>query len=478
MKKIIQFITVCITACLAFPFQSRASHAAGAELTYVWKSDSTYTVIYHFYRDCTGITESDSISLCYYNTCDGFTNKVFLKKATTIYGGLPNGSDVQYTCPGFPNTCHGGTIPGFQEWWYEKDITLPSRCNKWVFAHTESARNGAIKNITADNLYVEATLNNELAQGNSSAFFAVKPVISVCVNQPYTYSAGPMDVNGDSLYFESVTPLTSGNDCGPVAFETYLSGYSLPSNPLACRNTFTTDHYRGQMSFTPNLVGMYVLAMRITEYRYISGYWRNIGQVTRDMLIYVGNCSVTPPPVSVTANDSTGYNVCAADTLHFCFNIKSADTAAKLQITDNAALLGGSVSYTNKFTDSVNACFTWTPGVLDAGLRTLLITVKDSSCRGSFPISVPGTFVIPLHIAPITKIVNDTNALCVGDSVILAAIGGSNFTWDVLPGGSPASSLSCTHCKITVARPTVTTNYIVHTTDSTLCSNRILLLSM
>jgi len=471
MKKLFIPILMYLALVFIFPLQAKASHAAGAELTYVWKRDSTYTIIYHFYRDCSGIPPADSVSLCYYNICDGFQNTVYLQKTSTISGGRANGSDILLACPSNPTTCHRGTLPGFQEWWYEKDVTLPSRCNKWVFAHTESARNGAIKNITSDNLYVEALLNNELAQGNSSAFFAVEPVVNICNNVPFTYVAGPMDANGDSLYFESMYPMTSGADCGPASFELYRAGYSLPYNPLACGSTFTTDYQKGIMSFTPNMVGMYTLAMRVTEYRYVAGVWRNIGQVTRDMIVIVDGCTNEPSSFTITGG-ATSFSACAETSLNFCFNAKGADTSAKLVVTDNSALLGGSVTYTNTFTDSVNGCFSWIPNALDTGLKTLLVTVKDSSCTGTSSILVPNTFVIPIRIYPTTKIYNDTNALCVGDSVMLAAVGGSGFVWDALPGGASFSSLSCTACKVTVAKPTVTTTYTVRATDTMLCRNR------
>jgi len=471
MKKLILFATVCLLCCIAFPFQSMASHAAGAEMTYIWKSDSTYTIIYHFYRDCTGVTTPDSVTLCYYDSCDGYQNTVYMRKAATISGGRPNGSDVMLACPYYPNNCHGGTYPGYQEWWYTRDVTLPSRCGKWTFAHTESARNGALKNITADNLYVEATLNNEVAQGNSSAFFAVKPVVFLCINTPYTYTSGEMDVNGDSLYFESITPMTSGADCGPASNETYFSGYSLPSNPLATGGTFSTNSSTGQMSFTPNLYGTYSLAMRVSEYRYISGSWIKIGTVMRDMIVIIGGCTVIPPSLAITGGASS-FSACAATPLSFCFNIKGADTLSRLVVTDNAALLGGSVTYTNALTDSVNGCFSWIPGPLDTGSRTLLVTVKDSICGPGTTIPVPSTFIIPVYVSPSTKILNDTNALCVGDSVMLAAIGGNGFVWDVLPGGSSSASLSCTTCRLTTARPTVTTTYTVHATGPMSCKNR------
>jgi len=469
MRHLLSSFLLGFAFLFAFCPQANASHVAGAEMTYVWQGDSTYRVIYHFYRDCSGITPPDSISICYYNTCDGITHSTYLAKTTLIHDSLANGTDLWPSCPSYPDVCHGGTLPGYQEWWYAKDITLPVRCSKWVFAHTESARNGSLKNITADNLYVEATLNNELAQGNSSAFFALKPVVMVCEGVPYTYSTGPTDIDGDSLYFESVTPRTSGSDCGPSANETYFTGYSLPANPLACSGTFVTDHGKGQMTFTANLAGDYALAMRITEYRYIHGSWQAIGQCTRDMSVLVGSCSVQPATVSANVRD-TVFETCATGTINFCFDVKGADTSAKLAVTDNSQLLGGTVSYTNVGTDSVRACFSWTPPLWDTGLHSLLITARDSSCNAS--ISVPNSFVIPIEVYPTTKIVNDTNALCVGDSVLLLGLGGTSFNWNVLPGGSPLSSLSCTSCRVPVARPTITTTYVVQSVNPGGCNNK------
>ncbi|MGN6569551.1 MAG: hypothetical protein ACTHJ0_16450, partial [Flavipsychrobacter sp.] len=162
MKRFIQFVIVSITCCLAFPFQSKASHAAGAEITYVWKSDSTYTVYYHLYRDCSGIPEPDSVLLCYYSYCDGFSNTIYLNKTTYIDSPRLNGDDVWVACPSNPTTCHGGTLPGYQEWWYSALVTLPSRCDNWTFSHYETYRNLSILNLqwAGQPLYTEATLNN------------------------------------------------------------------------------------------------------------------------------------------------------------------------------------------------------------------------------------------------------------------------------------------------------------------------------
>jgi len=479
MKKLTPFLLVFFALLTLLPSKARASHAAGAELTYTWVSDSTYTITYHFYRDCTGIPTPDSVTMCYQNNCDGYQNTIYLTKTFKIIGGYDNGTEVLEGCPGHPTACAGGTIPGYQEWWYQRNVTLPSKCDHWTFAHTESARNSAIKNITADNLYVEATLNNMDDQGNSSAYFTVKPVPYVCTNIPYTYNNGAFDPNGDSLYFECITPMTSGSDCGPASNESYLATYSLPSNPLACGGSFVFSNVSGQMSFTPTLTGAYVITVKVTEYKNYSGTWKVVGSVMRDIQVVVLGCNNPNPTMNTVASTITGatytggkMNACATVPFGFCYDIQSSDTGAILVVTDNSKLFSTStkpiITYTGERTDSIRACFAWTPGPLDTGLKVFAITVKDSTCKG-IAIPISNTFVVPIYVWPSTNILSDTT-ICPGDSVSLNAVGGGGFIWSVLPGGDALSSLSCTTCKKPVAKPSKTTQYVVTSTLNTYCS--------
>jgi len=487
MKNLINSLLLSVALFFIFSPVAKASHAAGAELTYVWKSDSTYTFTYHFYRDCSGIPTPDSVTLCYQNNCDGYQNTVYLRKTTYLDGGRLNGSDVVIACPSFPTVCHSGTLPGYQEWWYSTTITLPSRCKYWRFSHSESARNTGIKNITADNLFVETYLDNLDAQGNSSPYFTIKPVPYVCNNIPFVYSNGTIDPNGDSLSFEFIKPETTapGADCDMPTDETYLTGYDLHNNPLACDSTFSFNSVSGQMSFTPNLTGEYALTVRTSEYRNISGTWTKIGSVMRDIQVVV-IAGVSHAPV-VTVIDSTmfgltksgeQYYACATVPFGFSFDAKSIDTDAVLVVNSNIATLGDTVIYSHALSDSVRGALSWTTHANDTGLKTILITVRDSSCTSISHIPVSNTYVVPVYVSPVTKIYRDTtggrdtSAICPNDSVKLTAVGGGNFIWDVLPGGASASSLSCTTCKTTVVRPNVTTSYIVHATTGTHCSSR------
>ena len=480
LKRSLFFVFVIIFSLQAY--KGRASHAAGGEIVYEWLHDSTYKIIYKFYRDCSGLSAPSVVPLCYYNTCTNQSWSTTLTSVSTLPDGSPNGSPVSLGCPGVGTTCTnvGSIVPGYREWWYATQITLPSRCSQWKFSTSISARNGSINlgsGGPVGDFYTEAILNNVVAQGNSSPYFSVKPVPSICINQPYTYNNGAVDPNSDSLSFELIMPLMPGSSCGStpsaLSFAPGIPSYNLTNNPFQTNNTFLLSTSTGQMTFTPGLTGANTVSLRVNEYR--NGIF--IGSVIRDIQVQVINCAVTAPIANTVSTTIVGGSMvngrieaCARVPFSFCFDLKSTDTGAIIVASDNAAAAtpGATVTYTGQKTDSVRGCFSWTPNTLDTGLRIFTVTAKDSTCI-SPGVSVAQTFVFPIYIWPITDIVKDTT-ICYGDSVSLLAVGGNAFTWSVLPGGAPLSSLSCTTCRQPYAKPLVTTQYVVQNTGIQYCS--------
>ncbi len=463
------------------PADSFATHAAGGEIAYEWISDSTYKIIFKFYRDCSGAGEPATVPLCYRNTCNSQGGTITLTKISKLPDSTTNGSPVTLGCPGNGTRCNNtsSTVPGYREWWYAATVTLPSRCNFWRFSVSIGNRNSSGNLVGASGVifHAEATLNNLTAQGNSSPYFSVKPVPSICINQPYTYNNGGVDPNSDSLSFDILMPLQTNGACPPttsnMTFATATPSYNLTNNPLQTNNTFSISPSTGQMTFTPGVTGAGTLTVRIREYR--NGVL--IGYVMRDIQVQVINCSVTAPIVNTVNTTVTGgalangrIEACAGVQLGFCFDLKSTDTAAIIVASDNSASAtpGAVVTYTGQRTDSVRGCLTWTPSTLDTGLRVFSVTAKDSTCV-SPGVIVAQTFVLPIYIWPITDIIRDTT-ICYGDSVTLLAVGGSAFTWSVLPGGASISTLSCTTCKQPVASPLVNTQYIVTNSATQYCS--------
>lgn len=475
MKRHILLAALLFTA-LFYNNDVKASHAAGGELIYEWVSDSTYRFIFKFYRDCTGIPEPGSVVMCYSNGCNSTSGSLTLTKLSTIPGGT-NGQQVSTGCANSKNTCDSlqSAIPGYREWWYANTFTLPSRCASWKFYTYISARNSSQNIQGTPNFYVEATLNNLDAQGNSSPNFSVKPVPYVCINQQYNYNNGGVDPNNDSLVFEVLQPLTVAVGCGNTAVNTTYSTkspvLSIPSNPFQTNNTFQISSTTGQLSFTPSELGPQTVSVRVKEYR--NNVY--IGSVMRDIQVQVIQCVTTTPtvntdPTTLTGSQFTNGQVvgCATKPFSFCYDVKSSDTDAVLVVTDNhtASAPGSSVTYTNVGNDSVRGCFTWTPGATDTGTRVFAVTVKDSSCAtGGVPITQ--TFLVPMYVWAVTKAFKDTS-ICIGDSVQLSAVGGTGYFWSVLSGQT--NSLSCNTCKSPIAFPNVTTVYTVTSNSSPFCN--------
>ncbi len=443
-----------------------ASHIAGGELSYTWLSDSTYQLTFKFYRDCSGISQPTMVTVCYKSDCDSNTYNVTLVPTITITGGLPNGSPVNSSCPNYPTTCNGGMLPGYAEWWYIATVTLPSRCSRWVFSTIMSARNpdDNLQNSTLDYFYVETTLNNILAPTNNSVNFTVNPVPFVCDNQPFIYNNGSVDIDNDSLGYEVIQPKTSSYCGAPMTDIPFVSSvYNLYNNPMSCNNTFVLDTLTGELHFTPNLIGSYTFALRVTEYR----NQVPIASTMRDMQVHVLSCNAAAPTIQLDTTTVTLVNNkiqdCSGVPLHFCFSAKSANPAAVLVATDNHDLSapGSSITYRGLYTDSIYGCVSWLPNDSDAGLKVFTVSVADSNCAAP-GIIVPNTYSVPIYILNGVTISADTS-ICYGASTALSAVGSASYAWSVLPGGAPLSSLSCTTCSNPVASPGVTTTYTITT---------------
>lgn len=470
MKKLL-FLLVFL---LSFVKTTKASHAAGGELLYSWISDSTYKITLKFYRDCNGILEPSTVQCGYFNVASGYCGTTTLTKR-----GQPNGTALTVSCPNLTTTCAGGTFPGYREWIYEGTITFPSRANYWRIFVDISARNSSITNLnatSAQTLYLETTLNNFDAQGNDSPYFTVLPIPYTCINTPYFYNCGAIDPNGDSLSYSIIqprsfgAPLCSGFLPNDIPFSN-TSIYNLSTNPLWTNNTFTLNPTNGQITFNPGAVQVGVISVLVKEFR--NGI--QIGSVIRDLQIIVSSCIGNNNSTS-TVNQSTIVGLvnngriesCTGSTVSFCVNSTTNIPGGVLSVSvNNWSAPGSTITSTNNGTSNVTTCFTWTPGPLDTGLKVISFIVKDSSCPPPGLI-ISSVFDVPIYIWPRTRAFTDST-ICMGEYYTLNAVGGTQFNWSVLPGGSPITSMNCTNCSSPLISPTTTTNYVVTSNFNNIC---------
>jgi gliding motility-associated-like protein len=495
MKKIL-FILVFFTGFLANQ-EVKASHAAGGELTYVWLSGSTYRFTLKFYRDCSGIPQPASFYMCYRDGCSNtFYTQLLSQVVGNLPGGIPNGSAVNTGCS-TPTVCQNPSslIPGFEEWWYQGDVTLPVQCSNWEFWVNEAARNAQV-NITGGgggfNLLIKASLNNLVAQGNNSADFTFKPVPYICINQPWSFNNGAFDIDGDSLSYKSITPYSSNTTTGSATSScsgSYPAGNVIGAAGFAGYNAqfaaipstfFNISPVTGIINAFPIAAaqGKNVITIEVTE-------WRNgvaISTIIRDIQVACIPCFIANPVSTVntsslqglTYNPLTGnYNSCQGDTLNFCVLITGPiDTAGIVSSNNGAIVLPGSVTTTiGNGTDSVLICTSWISTGNDTGLHVITYLYKDTGCLYN-PISVINALSIPIYVFPETEATGSTS-ICFGDSTTLGVTGGSSFNWTVMPGGSPITSMSCTNCSKPKVWPTVTTSYIVTSNITSSCADNV-----
>ena len=115
--------------------RSKASHYAGADLTYTCLGGNTYLITYTFYRDCSGINPPTSILITL--VCSSNSNLNFTSNLPKILG---TGQEITPSCSASPTQCLNGNNYGIQEYVYQSTVIL-SPCNSWEMHNTSGARN-------------------------------------------------------------------------------------------------------------------------------------------------------------------------------------------------------------------------------------------------------------------------------------------------------------------------------------------------
>lgn len=355
--------------CLFGINTSKASHMAGADLTYQSLGNGQYLVTFTLYRDCAGIDAPLSEFLNVSSSTCNSTQSYTLNQDVTP----GNGSEITLNCPGVTSTCNGGTAPGIQAWTYSTVVTLPAQCPDWNFSVSDCCRNAAITTLdfgSGDNLYIEAYLNN-MTVDNNSPTFSNYPVAFECIGQNNFYNHGVIDADGDSLVYSFIPPRTDANI--PV---TYASGYTI-ANPLTSSPGVTISPSTGDIAMHPTQTEVAVVAVLIQEYR--NGVL--IGSVMRDMQIYTVQCSNTLPSAT-GINGTTNFLTSACVGGQLCFDVitNDADPNQNLTLTWNNGIPGATFTVTGSPAPVGHFC--WSPSAADARPQpyTFTVTVRDDAC--------------------------------------------------------------------------------------------------
>lgn len=193
---------------LLMPCLLQATHIMGGDIVYECLGGDQYRVRLTLYRDCEGINAP--VNAAYLRVISATCGESRSEAAPKV--GF---QELTPVCPSQQSnsTCSGGSLPGVEEHIYETVLTLGA-CPDWRIFFRGCCRNFAITNLVNagnESTFIETQLNSVVAPCNNSPVFSNKPVPYICANQPYQYSNGAIDPDGDSLAYEIVPPKSGDN---------------------------------------------------------------------------------------------------------------------------------------------------------------------------------------------------------------------------------------------------------------------------
>lgn len=431
--------------CLLAPRLGHATHVMGGDITYTCLGNDRYLVRITLYRDCEGIALTQNADLRLVSaTC----NENFAVRA-------PRQSVQELTpvCPSqqAQSSCNGGMVPGVEEHIYEREVNLGA-CPDWRLYTNICCRNFAITNLQTQNstrILIETTANLVAAPCNNSPVFSNKPVPYICAGEPYQYSNGATDADGDSLAYELIDPREIPSGSSTPQTIPFMPGFS-PAYPVATApaNSFNFDVLSGQMAFTPQGAQQPVLSVKVKEYR--NGVL--IGSVIRDIQMVVLNCNnqspVLDPPTNVSGGVLNGqtFSVCAGSTLSFDLVASDPDVGQTLTLDNNVSSNLPGATLTQVGSNPITSTLTFPTTSADTGTYAISFTLKDDGCPLISQQNVGYTIVVaPATTYPPQRVlICPTSTGTVQLQSNLPDDGSGSYQW------TPATGLSATN----IANPT------------------------
>lgn len=398
---------IILSILTLFSLKNSATHIVGGEIYYDCLGGNNYRITLKLYRDCSiGITTQYDNPACVFifNSSGTFIDSLEIP--------LPGSDTLVYT---LTNPC---LVPPtnicVQEAIYQVVVNLPPIAGGYNLTYQRCCRNGTILNLISPGdvgaTYMTHIPDPGLAVCNSSPRYNNFPPIFICAGVPLNFDHSATDLNGDSLYYQLCDAFTGlspscpflgvpaqNAGCPPIAspppypfvpwLAPYNGTYPLSSSPALAVNSVT-----GLMTGTPNMVGQWVVAVCVSEYR--NGVLLDVNK--RDFQFNVVNCGIPVASIPVQQPFCFGtpsnfsQNSINAFTYHWDFGDPgtSLDTSNVLSPTWTYASLG---TYT--LTLIVN------PNTVCTDTATLTVTVNPLPAMTSpatATICSGGTVSIPL----------------------------------------------------------------------------------
>ena len=314
-----QFFTLIV---FLLTFNVFGSHIVGGEIYYDYLGGNNYRFYISVYRDCnsSGAQFDSPLSLGVFDPAGNLVQSV-----NVPFPGSVNVPVVfNNPCVTPPsNICTENAL-------YIVNITLPPTAGGYTIAYQRCCRGPNISNLNNPDdtgftlsCRVPGTANNNYI--NSSPRFNGYPPLLLCNNEDLIFDHSATDPDGDQLVYSLVTPNSGASSVNPAPSPppappygnvSWSAGHSA-ANPLGPGATININPTTGLLTASPNLIGLYVVGIRVEEIR--NGVV--INSTTRDFLFRVFNCNLQLQAILPTQDQLPGFtSYCDGLTINFANN--------------------------------------------------------------------------------------------------------------------------------------------------------------
>lgn len=311
MKPLFRALLILTVFLLGTP--ASATHIVGGEMNYRYLGNNVYRISLTVYRDCyNGVPPFDNpASVGIFNA---ITNTLVREKFFTLQNIDTVPPTINSPCFIPPtDVCYERTV-------YTDTLVLPPSPGGYILAYQRCCRNQTILNIVTPDA-TGATYEAWIAgtgtfSQNSNPVFTLWPPPFICAGLPFVFDHSATDFEGDSIYYELVTP----HDGGTVANPMPQPPNNPPYNPIVWDAPYSQadmlggtppmaiDPATGLLTCYPLTIGQFVIGVRAKEFR--NGVL--IGYTRRDFQL-----NVVPCPSLVVAALQNPQVVCGSNTVSF-----------------------------------------------------------------------------------------------------------------------------------------------------------------
>ena len=453
-----QLLLSCILSLFAISF-ANASHIVGGEMYYDYLGNNQYKIYIAIYRDCasTGAAYDDPLTLGVFNSSNQMVDQitisfpgsthlpiVFDNPCVTAPSGICTERAIYTTTRFFPETPGGYTLA------YQRCCRGPNVTN---------LNNPDDTGLTLT-CHIPGSEDNNFV--NSSPRFTNYPPLVICNNEDLHFDHSATDPDGDLLTYELVTPNAGASSVNPqpvpppapvYPLVSWAGGFSATA-PLGAGSTTTLGPNNGALFVDANLLGLYVVGIRVNE-------WRNgviISSTTRDFLFRVVNC-IVQLSADVTPQEQTPGFVSYCQGLTFTFDNQSFGATS---YEWDFGVAGTNTDVSNAFEPT----YTFpTPGTY----HVRLVANPGWPCTDTTYVDVTlnNPFSVDINFADSTCFINNSTDF----TAVVNGPAGTSLSWDFGPNGNPQHATTPSVNNVTFSNPS--NNYVKLVGVNAQCSDSV-----